>query len=43
MLRLIKQHGRLTLTVMVILVGGLVLLAWLATSEPEVSPFFYDF
>jgi hypothetical protein len=43
MLRLTRRQGWLALIVTVVLAGLLVLLAWLASSEPEQSPFFYGF
>ena len=37
-----KQQGRLILIVSLVVIAGLVLLAWALHSGPEKSPFFYD-
>lgn len=37
-----KQHLRLALIVSLVVIAGIVALAWLARGEPEKSMFFYD-
>ena len=43
MLELIRKHGLVVLIVTVLLLGVVLLLAWIATPEAEASPFFYGF